>query len=533
MNESYLFWGELRILKEIEYVYGDFLKDKKFFEYSEGEIPFESVEDTYIVVCSYDNEQYMCNILTERLHSSNRIINAKQFFAKMDYRHDLCIDGREVLFWGCGKKAREMKDISLCSRFIDSNESINEFLGKSVIHPNEIEDWKLFFYVITVSPRFSSEIEALLKLHGCMHGKDYIFEQELQPKTAQLMIETVYSRPIKNFKCRTALHKVDFSADGRMSMCCPARISIPAGNLFKNTTIKEEWDSILARILKLSIVNNTYSFCSRQKCDGLASRVGKLEYHDLKAIQGEYDDKGGDYPSLPTMCIDYTCNLKCESCREDYRRASGSEYKKIEFLADKIQKEVMPNVDDVIMAGNGEVFYSPLYKKMITNESCVKRKHITIKSNGLLFNEANYNLIERGYENFSLHISIDAASKEIYESVRRGGNWKVLVQNMEFAAKLKEEGKIDSFEIYFVVQQKNYKDAKHFVELGIEWNCDKIVFTRIYNWGTYDKELFNNEISLFDNNGTGIIKGEFREYFKDPIFDNPKVRGINVFRNYM
>lgn len=343
-------------------------------------------------------------------------------------------------------------------------------------------------------------------------------------------MKTLYDKPIKNFHCDMGMKKVDFSGDGSMHACCGARIAPVIGNLFNDSTIRDEWDSYTARIVKLSLINKTYSFCSREKCSGLKAKEKMLEYEEIDYAGADYSNKGEMYPPLATICIDYTCNLKCESCRSDYKIASKDELEKRNILASKISNELMPNVDQVIMAGNGEMFYSKLYRDMWINRSGVKRKGIIVKSNGLLFNEANWKLLEDGYSEINLDISIDGASKAIYEEVRRGGKWDILYKNMKFASALRKSGKIKSFKIEFVVQKKNYKDGERFVQLGKEWGCDSVIFTRIYNWGTYSWNEFNDDITLFENNGTGKIKSQYREYYMSPIFDDPIVEGIAVFR---
>ena len=81
-----------------------------------------------------------------------------------------------------------------------------------------------------------------------------------------------------------------------------------------------------------------------------------------------------------------------------------------------------------------------------------------------------------------------------------------------------------------MVQQKNYRDTLKFIELGKKWNCDNVVFARIYNWGTYEKKEFSDNISLFSEDGTGMIKPEFKAFFANSIFDDPIVKGIQIFR---
>ena len=66
----------------------------------------------------------------------------------------------------------------------------------------------------------------------------------------------------------------------------------------------------------------------------------------------------------------------------------------------------------------------------------------------------------------------------------------------------------------------NYKEMIDFVKWGVELGCDKVFFSRILNWGTYDDNEFER-LSMVDSNGKPNI--ELEKILEDPIFDNPIV----------
>ncbi len=350
---------------------------------------------------------------------------------------------------------------------------------------------------------------------------------------SESLLKTIHDRPIKELNCDRGLRKIDFSEDGRMYPCCSDYVYKFSVGYLLHGDVKTEWDSYGARIFKLSLINHTFSFCDPSVCSFLFAHVGGMERYDITYAGGEYEKRGGIYPALPAIAIDRSCNLKCESCRNDYFKATEQQKRQQELLADKITKEVLPNAESIMMAGQGDIFYSPIYRKMWINETGTKRKEIQILTNGMLFNQANWELLEAGYEHIQITVSIDAASKKVYEEVRRGGNWEVLCRNMEFAGRLRRAGKIDFFRIMFVVQQKNYLDMKHFIELGKTWNCDVVAFARIRNLGTYSEQEFDESITLFDNHGMGKLKAKYREFFNDPIFDEEIVNksSISAFKD--
>ena len=84
-------------------------------------------------------------------------------------------------------------------------------------------------------------------------------------------------------------------------------------------------------------------------------------------------------------------------------------------------------------------------------------------TNGTLWNKNSWKLIKPIHKYVSTcHISIDAGSEEVYNVVRKGGNWKTLMKNLDFILSLDQ---IKSMKFSFVTQQRNYKDMVNFYEL--------------------------------------------------------------------
>ena len=104
----------------------------------------------------------------------------------------------------------------------------------------------------------------------------------------------------------------------------------------------------------------------------------------------------------------------------------------------------------------------------------------SIQTNGLLIKK-NFHKFKHITDNLSqIGISIDGASKDTYETLRQGGVWEKLLENLEFLKTIKK------FKIHyhFVVQQKNYHEIESFIELGMKYSADKIYLNRITDWNT-------------------------------------------------
>ena len=108
----------------------------------------------------------------------------------------------------------------------------------------------------------------------------------------------------------------------------------------------------------------------------------------------------------------------------------------------------------MILAGNGEVFASPLIGKFMKQTSAI----LNIFACFLMV----YCLYPANWEHFKknnnvkimLTVSEDAASKETYQYIRRG-NFDVLQQNMRFAPELRPaKVELSYFRLNFVVQRE-------------------------------------------------------------------------------
>ena len=154
---------------------------------------------------------------------------------------------------------------------------------------------------------------------------------------------------------------------------------------------------------------------------------------------------------------------------------------KADIVVDKLLSSgYLDQAKSLILSGRGEVFYSPYYRRLL--ETDLKRKNIHILSNGILFNETNWNWLKNKYETIDVQISVDAATKETYSKLR-GGNFDVLLKNLHMLAVLHRQGRIRKFKLNFLVQRDNFHEMIAFVQLGRALSVDCIEFQKMSNFG--------------------------------------------------
>jgi MoaA/NifB/PqqE/SkfB family radical SAM enzyme len=130
---------------------------------------------------------------------------------------------------------------------------------------------------------------------------------------------------------------------------------------------------------------------------------------------------------------------------------------------------------------------------MPTVEEFPKLK-VSISTNGILLTPNNFEKIQNLDGTIqNIHVSIDAAKKDTYEKLRRGGKWETLLENMKYLLSLRQAGRVQKIAINFVVQSENYLQMSDFVELAHNLGVDIVRFQRLTNWGTFREEDFINQ----------------------------------------
>jgi len=325
-------------------------------------------------------------------------------------------------------------------------------------------------------------------------------------KTSEMFIKTINSKSL-NIKCKNLEETCNIDNNGEMWGCCPGWIKLSYGNIL-NQEKYNEYNSYHARVIRLSSLNKTYCFCDFNNC----------RYAHKKEIAQDINKiKTDNYPKELTISIDKSCNLKCSSCRKCFYKSNDKEKQKLNKLAEEITKTGWLEKSKIVMAGQGEVFYSDTYKKIITSN--IKRKSIKILTNGTLFNKKNWDLIEKIYKDIYVSISIDAATKETYKKLRYG-NFDYLKKNLEMLGNLRKQKKIKEIQYNFVVQRANYNEIIEFVNMAKKLNVDLIQFTKLNNWGTYtDKEYIEKSM---------IIENKYLQYDLYKILENPIFKEKNI-----
>lgn len=477
------------------------LHDKPVFQLSEIDS-----ENLLVIICDKRSTTFH-KLERKGFQYQESFVKVEDLFEMLDDSWNEPWDDKRLVIWGAGNTCKDllwiMDDFQYhrsIEFFIDSNAKDNGyFCNTPVYHPDKV-DWEgLEDILIIVANGGYEAIKADLIQKGMKEEVNFtdfyhfnLYIKRVRCKPSEMMKKTVYADPIDAPFCQEPFQTA-FISDV-LDCCCSSLIIAPIGVTYTDH-LSKVWQSISAKIFRLSMINKTFCFCRWGVCKKIPSIPEKGK--------GRFDDNPfvDSYPKRLQINIDGSCNLHCASCRNGIEIAQGEMLKNHFMVADHLIKSGwLEQVDDVIIAGYGEVFYSKVYERLLENVNYLKRKRLTILTNLLLFNEEKWMKIEGNYEYIEFQVSIDAATKETYEKVRRGGKWELLQKKLELLSNLRQIGEVSKVQINMVIQKENYKELEAFVAMAEKYKFDRVLFQKMYDFGVItDRDEYTDMAMLNDN----------------------------------
>ena len=530
---KYAIYGVNRVAKDFLYIFYD-IEIVCFFDekarnsfcgypvYSDDKLTELRTSFDKLIICDFDKSSKINAAEKAGYIIEQDYLLEESFFEKLD-ANKYNSHGRPVLVWGTGRRAQGLynwdNELSV-SAYLDSFQNGGCFNNVKVISPTEISDYKDYYVIVAVAK--NDEIVDYLRERDLRYLEDFCTDNDWKNRPSVLLRRTIFDQNQYDLDCRTMLNHLEVGAGGDTACCCTTFIYHSIGNLVRES-VDDIWTSAIHRIMCLSNVNHTYSFCKKDMCPFFIDREENAEYD----IDEPYENMT-EKPSTAVLAYETTCNLKCITCREDYKKVNEEDKQKINVIVNKVKEQLIPGVDFLIAAGDGEVLLCKSYRDIIMSDSVRNIKYLRLLTNGMLFNEKNFMAIRQSTDaKIMMTVSIDAATKETYEMIRCGGDFGVLAKNMEYAAGLREQGELSYLRFNFVVQKMNYQEMPLFVKWGLSLGVDEVFFTKILNWGTYSREEFR-EISMMEEDEV-TPKLELMKILNEPIM-NEKIVDLGTIQ---
>ncbi len=255
---------------------------------------------------------------------------------------------------------------------------------------------------------------------------------------------------------------------------CQSWLPQSVGNLQVRTLDEIINHSDMRKMLQGTIDDGTYRFCNEHQCSYIRSN-------------GVLDDKPDRIEHL-RLAIDESCNLRCPSCRTKMIfHKDGSAHRLGVRLADRINDWLhdYEHPVQVHIGSDGDPFASHVYRHFMAQTPERENIKYSILTNGLMFKEF-HDRVPNVIRNLNeLGVSIDGATKETYEKLRLGGKWDKILEALECMAEQKQKHGF-KFILHYVVQKDNFHEMQEIIDLGEQYNADRVWLNKIEDWGTMD-----------------------------------------------
>lgn len=333
---------------------------------------------------------------------------------------------------------------------------------------------------------------------------------------------------LKGRFCRMPFEKLVLQSDGA-HLCCPSYLPMVVGDV-KTQTLDEIWNSEKAIEVRRSIIDGDFRYCT-----DLCPEISQGTLWMTEDVPPEVYGPAAEARSSPmasgpkhlSLLYDRTCNLSCPSCRVSLIVATRQEREEFQGILERVIRPALGSVKMLELAG-GEILASHHLRSVVASidHQQTPDLRVAIVTNATLFDRQAWDALRNIHGMIHLiYTSLDAASKEVFEELRRGGVWEPTLRNVELISSLRRQGEIEEFGILFVVQTRNFQDMKDFVRLGQRLGCDRVMFHELVNFGTYSElEFEKRSIVAPDHPRHQELLAELR----DPLFDDPSVDLTNL-----
>lgn len=351
------------------------------------------------------------------------------------------------------------------------------------------------------------------------------------------MIDEINRRdPRGKLSCLVPFRKIEILQDGRVAMCCFTWLPHFCGDL-RTDSIQDIMSNVVRTEVQAGMRRGEFPLCTSH-CPYLASyEHSDAPVEDLWPLVPLWhlEDALRDHMYSVYMTYDDSCNLQCPSCRKGLIWHNRAEVEDNGILAVHSKSKDLVNLllseghkVQIHITGSGDPFASWIfwtYLQELAAGPLNSNLYISLSTNGVLMTRQNLEQIRPLWPCIdNVNVSVDAATEETYNKVRKGGNFQKLRENLASFDHMIADGcfpNLQQWQNNFVVQRDNFRELKQFVEWQLGYSSLTTIWTNlIAQWGHIDDESYNGMAVWRDGHP---MREELQQILRDPIFRNPRV----------
>ncbi|MBI4422954.1 MAG: radical SAM protein [Elusimicrobia bacterium] len=186
-------------------------------------------------------------------------------------------------------------------------------------------------------------------------------------------------------------------------------------------------------------------------------------------------------PFKASIEITRNCNFKCNMCPQSWSpqyREYHPELNMSPALFERLTREVFPRLEYAHLQGFGETTVSPHWPRIL--ELC--RPFAGKLRFGLVTNLSRAGASTwRQMADLGFHVifSCDGVTRGTFETIRRGGRFEAILENLETLRRARRESGKGELELLVTLQGLNYREMPDFVDFAERYGASRITFASV------------------------------------------------------
>ncbi len=206
----------------------------------------------------------------------------------------------------------------------------------------------------------------------------------------------------------------------------------------------------------------------------------RLNRYKLLKSYLNHNPKVEGLPSLLHIEITNRCNLSCVMCGRNTKKFSGNSDISFDLFKKIVDQALSMKVEMLILHSWGEPLLHPQIIEMIeyADLKCIPT---WMSTNATLLDEKmSKRILRSGLR--GLVFSIDGATAKTYESIRKGANYKVTVNNIKRFLKLRKEMNVKIMNtIQMIKMEENKHEVTDFIKIWSPYDIN-ILIKPLVDW---------------------------------------------------
>jgi MoaA/NifB/PqqE/SkfB family radical SAM enzyme len=326
---------------------------------------------------------------------------------------------------------------------------------------------------------------------------------------------------------------------GQIFHCCPTWL--PHSVAFvTEVSILDAFRGPVSSDIRRETQEGNFKYCEAQLCPYLSRYVNLGEIKAPIRPRSDVDQMNQEFHPekskrlLLMLNYDESCNLRCPSCRNETKMFTHETAPpKLRAIHEAVQRNIRELQEagfrlTLNVTGSGDAFASPLYSRLLKDLPYDQELKLELQTNGVLMDESRFTEAMFGMIRF-VAVSVDAASRPVYDLVRRGGSFERLKKNLDWMNASIMEGRFRHpvfYKINFIVQQENFREIPAFADWILGYaSVSEIWFNLIADWGHLPKEEFDRKAIWRADHPE---HQEFLSVVRNPVLRNARINLGNL-----